>query len=278
VKTINDLAKMATIQSVAQAKSSMDHNLVLKHQSHHHHHHHHHHQSIPAAASSELAHYNYANNNELPPPTSPTTAAPTIESIQSPTTQNVSSNNTNNNNNPISTFPNNNLPQQQAPTATSPTTINQKSKSSRKDSNNTDRTKLITKQRSTTRANSTSSISSGPAGPKANWVIHKDWKLRKLLGSGAYGEVYQAVELRTGSKVAIKLDMRNNSEMEREIEYLKKLNGQSEYIPQILEYGRFSGISYFVMTLLGKNLSDLKRKRMNRKFTLSTVLLCSFHY
>ena len=89
-----------------------------------------------------------------------------------------------------------------------------------------------------------------------------------------YGEVYQAVELRTGSKVAIKLDMRNNSEMEREIEYLKKLNGQSEYIPQILEYGRFSGISYFVMTLLGKNLSDLKRKRMNRKFTLSTVLRC----
>ena len=32
----------------------------------------------------------------------------------------------------------------------------------------------------------TSSISSSPAGPKANWVIHKDWKLRKLLGSGAY--------------------------------------------------------------------------------------------
>ena len=68
-----------------------------------------------------------------------------------------------------------------------------------------------------------------------------------------YGEVYQAVELKTGAKVAIKLDTRNNSEMEREIEYLKLLNGSSEHIPQILEYGRFSGFSYFVLTLLGKN-------------------------
>lgn len=161
-----------------------------------------------------------------------------------------------------------------------PTPIQNRSNSNKPVSSSTRRTpskdqqKLATQQRSNTRASSTSSISSQPNGSKANWVIHKDWKLKRMLGSGAYGEVYQATELRTGSKVAIKMDMRNNSEMEREIEYLKRLNGQSEYIPQILEYGRFSGISYFVMTLLGKNLSDLKRKRMNRKFTLSTVIRC----
>ena len=107
------------------------------------------------------------NNNDLLPqnlasPTSPLTAAPTIESIQSPNTQNVSSSNNNNpiifpaNNDNIIPNPNNDIFQ---PTATSPTTINPKSKSSRKDSNNnTDRTKLITKQRSSTRANSTEKI------------------------------------------------------------------------------------------------------------------------
>lgn len=207
--------------------------------------------------------YNYSNNDL--PPTSPTTAAPTIESINSPISSSVFP--TTNS----SMISSNLAPQKSTSTIRTTRTSSTKQPQASQPS---DRTKLATKQRSSTRANSTSSISSSPAGPKANWVIHKDWKLRKLLGSGAYGEVYQAVELRTGSKVAIKLDMRNNSEMEREIEYLKKLNGQSEYIPQILEYGRFSGISYFVMTLLGKNLSDLKRKRMNRKFTLSTVLRC----
>lgn len=120
-----------------------------------------------------------------------------------------------------------------------------------------------------------SSSSASFSGPKANWVIHKDWKLKKILGSGAYGEVYQAVEIKSNTKVAIKLDTRNNSEMEREIEYLKLLNGTSQHIPQILEYGRFSGISYFVLTLLGKNLSDLKRKRPYRRFSLSTTLRCA---
>merc|ERR1712226_1721798 len=84
-----------------------------------------------------------------------------------------------------------------------------------------------------------------PNPSTGRYEIHGDWYLKKILGSGAYGEVHQAIE-----KFAIKLDSRNNQEIEREIDYLKKLNGTSNHIPQIIEYGRYSGVSYFVLTLL----------------------------
>lgn len=87
--------------------------------------------------------------------------------------------------------------------------------------------------------------------------------------------MHQSVEIKTGDKFAIKLDSRSNMEIDREIDYLKKLNGTSLYLPQIIEYGRYSGVSYFVMTLLGKSLSDLKKKRNPQKFSLSTVLRAS---
>merc|ERR1712226_476214 len=103
-----------------------------------------------------------------------------------------------------------------------------------------------------------------PNPSTGRYEIHGDWYLKKILGSGAYGEVHQAIE-----KFAIKLDSRNNQEIEREIDYLKKLNGTSNHIPQIIEYGRYSGVSYFVLTLLGRSLSDLKKKRIPQKFSLS---------
>lgn len=102
--------------------------------------------------------------------------------------------------------------------------------------------------------------------------IHNDWRLKKLLGQGSYGEVHQAEEIKTGCKVAIKLDLRSSTELEREIEYLKLLNGQSQRIPNILEYGKYSGVNYCVLTLLGKNISELRRRRLTKKFSLSTTI------
>lgn len=111
-----------------------------------------------------------------------------------------------------------------------------------------------------------------PNAATGRFEIHSDWYLTKLLGSGAYGEVHLAIEIKTSNKYAIKLDSRNNAEMEREIEFLKKLNGTSNHIPQIVEYGRYSGVSYFVMSLLGTSLSDLKKKRTPQRFSLETTL------
>ena len=105
------------------------------------------------------------------------------------------------------------------------------------------------------------------------YQIHGDWYLTKLLGSGAYGEVHQAIEIKSGDKYAIKLDSRSNQEIDREIEFLRKLNHlNSKHIPQICEYGRFSGVSYFVMSILGTSLSELKKHRNPQKFSLSSSL------
>ena len=107
------------------------------------------------------------------------------------------------------------------------------------------------------------------------YEIHGDWYLKKVLGQGAYGEVHLAVCIKSEDRYAIKLDSRNNQEIDREIEYLKQLNGTSKHIPQIVEYGRFSQVSYFVLTLLGKSLSDLKKKKSSQRFSLSSTLRVS---
>jgi len=107
------------------------------------------------------------------------------------------------------------------------------------------------------------------------YEIHKDWYLVKLLGQGAYGEVHEIVEIKTKERFAVKLDARSNQEIDREIQYLQKLNNTSAHVPQIVEYGRFSGVSYFVLTYLGASLSDLKKEQEDSKFSLSTTLRCA---
>ena len=41
---------------------------------------------------------------------------------------------------------------------------------------------------------------------KSDMVINNKWKLQKKVGSGAFGEIYKAVNLQTNEEVAVKLE------------------------------------------------------------------------
>lgn len=44
------------------------------------------------------------------------------------------------------------------------------------------------------------------------------------------------------------------------------------HAPHLIASGSYNGLMYLVMEMLGRNLSELRRKRKDRKLTISTVL------
>ena len=46
----------------------------------------------------------------------------------------------------------------------------------------------------------------------------------------------------------------------------------TQHAPHLIASGNFNSLMYIVMEMLGKNLSDLRRKRKNKKLSISTVL------
>ncbi|KAI8928671.1 kinase-like domain-containing protein [Entophlyctis helioformis] len=124
-----------------------------------------------------------------------------------------------------------------------------------------------------------------------NTVIKSRWKLTNILGKGAFGEVYLAIDLSTNERVAIKVESPycKKAVLKLEVSILSKLQ-TSPYVCGFVACGRFYSprspnvepsdpvakegpiYSYLVMELLGTNLSDL-RKRTNGKFSIATTAL-----
>ncbi|KAJ8329485.1 hypothetical protein O5D80_002315 [Batrachochytrium dendrobatidis] len=124
-------------------------------------------------------------------------------------------------------------------------------------------------------------------------IIKSRWKLIKVIGKGAFGEVYLAVDLTTKEHVAVKVESPDCKKpvLKLEVAILQKLQASS-HVCKIIACGRFisplsspvrhdkssskdsndSIYSYLVMELLGSNLSDL-RKQLGGKFSIATTAL-----
>ena len=106
-------------------------------------------------------------------------------------------------------------------------------------------------------------------------VINEDWKLKSRLGAGSFGEVHLATEIKSGIKVAIKFDLKPEGEdkaFKKEVDFLTKLNDNSQHVPTLIAFGKFNSINYCVMQLLGSSLSDLRRDQPHNRFSVSSVL------
>ncbi|KAL6636036.1 kinase-like protein [Neocallimastix californiae] len=115
-------------------------------------------------------------------------------------------------------------------------------------------------------------------------VVKKKWKLLDSLGKGAFGEIYTAVNIYSGEKVAVKVEGPLNSTSKKrkplllmEMDVLKKLQGYP-YFCKLEAYGRFtiqskvnSTYNYIIMQLLGPSLSKLRRKC--QRFSIATTAL-----
>ncbi|KAJ3100901.1 Tau-tubulin kinase 2 [Phlyctochytrium planicorne] len=120
----------------------------------------------------------------------------------------------------------------------------------------------------------------------------------ETIGKGAFGEVYNALDLQTSETVAIKVEtpLCKKPVLKLEISVLRKLQ-DSPYVCRHIAAGRFTwpqsmmyndGLvspstsptsseppvySYMVMELLGSNLSELRRKAPHGRFSLATTTI-----
>ncbi|KAM0673547.1 hypothetical protein GVAV_002922 [Gurleya vavrai] len=106
----------------------------------------------------------------------------------------------------------------------------------------------------------------------------KNYELIKKLSSGAFGEIYLALDNKTNKEVAIKID-KTSKQRQTQHEYkmymlFRKRN--SNIISTIYDYGKIdfkNELRYaIVIERLGMSIEEIF-KHCNRKFTLKTVLM-----
>jgi serine/threonine protein kinase len=99
------------------------------------------------------------------------------------------------------------------------------------------------------------------------------FKLIKKCGSGAFGEIYQGTNVKTGDEVAIKLEPVKTKfpQLLYETKIYKILNGGAG-IPSIHWFGVEGDYNAMVMDLLGPSLEDTFNF-CKRKFTIKTTLM-----
>ncbi|KEH15799.1 casein kinase I-like protein [Medicago truncatula] len=104
-------------------------------------------------------------------------------------------------------------------------------------------------------------------------VIGGKFKLGRKLGSGAFGELYMGVDVKTQEEVALKLEHVKTKypQLLYESKLYRLLQGGTG-IPHIKWYGVEGDCNVMAVDLLGPSLEDLFNYS-NRKFSLKTVLM-----
>uniref|UniRef100_A0AC34F546 Protein kinase domain-containing protein n=1 Tax=Panagrolaimus sp. ES5 TaxID=591445 RepID=A0AC34F546_9BILA len=104
-------------------------------------------------------------------------------------------------------------------------------------------------------------------------ILNGKFRIDKIIGSGGFGQIYSASDEVTRLAVAIKVVPADHEpgRMILEQKVLILLRG-TQHAPHLIASGSFNGLMYIVMEMLGKNLGELRRKRKDRKLTISTVL------
>ena len=106
------------------------------------------------------------------------------------------------------------------------------------------------------------------------------FRITKALGRGTFSEIYEAVdqddESPSSKRVAIKLarESQKCSMLVHEHEVLRELS-DSHTVARFIEMGRDPGCHYIVMTLLGENISEMRRATADKRFSATTVALLS---
>ncbi|CAG2181792.1 unnamed protein product, partial [Oppiella nova] len=128
----------------------------------------------------------------------------------------------------------------------------------------------------------------------AGHVVKERWRVVRRLGGGGFGEIFECVDLSTQQLVALKVESTSQQKqvfvvdcpvtppllhpqvLKMEVAVLKKLQTQSQNVCRFIGCGRNERFNYCVMTLLGRNLAELRRsvQHIHQKpaFSLSTAL------
>lgn len=108
--------------------------------------------------------------------------------------------------------------------------------------------------------------------------INKTFKLTRKLGSGAFGEIFHGINLKTNEEVAVKLENTNTKHPQLFYEaklyqyLLQDTSVVDKGIPHVYYCATEGDYNIMVMDLLGPSLEDLFNI-CNRKFSLKTALM-----
>ena len=107
--------------------------------------------------------------------------------------------------------------------------------------------------------------------PYINKLIFSKYLIRKKIGKGSFGTVYQGVNTTTNEKIALKVEKREkNDPGTLENEALRLVYLQGEGIPRVYCYGNNLVHNLLVEELLGKSLEDIFNSN-GKPFSLKTV-------
>ena len=106
--------------------------------------------------------------------------------------------------------------------------------------------------------------------------IANRYSLKKTIGQGGFGDVYRAIDGKSGHVRAVKMERRSSSDLifyeSKILQYLKDVIG----IPRIHDFGFEGDFNYMVMDYCGYSLSSLL-DICGGKFTLKTVCSMAVH-
>ncbi|CAD5218599.1 unnamed protein product [Bursaphelenchus okinawaensis] len=102
---------------------------------------------------------------------------------------------------------------------------------------------------------------------------NKTYNLKKILGEGGYGTVYEASDIDSRS-YALKAEKWSKTVLKIEIGVLKATNARScRHFCTIYDVGRCSpDYMFIVVTLLGPDIARLRNDQPDRKFSIGTAL------
>ena len=104
-----------------------------------------------------------------------------------------------------------------------------------------------------------------------NRLIFSKYLIRKRIGKGSFGVVYQGLNTSTNEKIAIKIEKREkNQQGTLENEAMRLVYLQGEGIPKVYCYGNNQSHNLLVEELLGKSLEDIFNS-YGKPFSLKTV-------
>lgn len=115
-----------------------------------------------------------------------------------------------------------------------------------------------------------------PTSAQEMRTVANKYTIGRIVGSGAYGKVYQGSDLTNQEKVGIKVeDMRtDNVQLMHESRLYNILKG-GKGIPNMRWFGKEQDYNVLVLDLLGPNLLHLF-KVCNQRFSLKTVIMLAY--
>ena len=91
-------------------------------------------------------------------------------------------------------------------------------------------------------------------------IIGKKYKVLNLVGEGSFGKIFEAINIITSEKVAIKIEKKSTISLLKHEATLYNKCRNIKGIPKLRNYGVEENYNYIVIDFLGDSLDDIKIK------------------